>query len=173
MVKLNRATRATDWMPRRPIKAPVRYLSNGQPIVNPSLWMDRAEGYAKAVEESQRCHARAKNRPCSGLPRLESRGRQDNVPLETLGVFPMTGWPNQPADISDVEAVNRDQDSEQNQGVFNPVAWKVRLHQRKSAAGVVQGVLGVGRALPGGICGGAVASRHLVQAFGFGKTNAD
>ena len=59
-VKLLRDARATDWS-HGDTEAPVRYLSNGQPIVNPSLWMDR-EGYAKAVEASDATPEQ--NRPC-------------------------------------------------------------------------------------------------------------
>ena len=102
-------------------------------------------------------------------PRLEAEAaKTQRATLETLGVF--QDWlAKQPADISDVEAVNRFR--EENQGVFNTGAWKVRLHQ--ALLGVVQGVLGVGQSVAG--VAAAVSRQDApMQAFEvLSKTNAD
>lgn len=128
--------RARDWS-AGDVEEPVRYLSDGTPMVNPDLWLND-RGFEQAVEDSDATAAQ-KKQLLAKRPELAQAAAEEQLKvLKNLGVYDR--WEmQQPEGLSDVEKVQKF--TAEHEGLLSSGAWNVRLHQ--ALLGTAQGVYGL------------------------------
>jgi len=141
-INLLRDARANDWS-SGDTSAPVRYDSKGTILVNPDKYLD-ATAFKAAVEEAEGTQEE-KAAVLKQFPELNQRAAKAQIDtLRTLGVY--RDWEaKQPADMPEAEKLAKFR--EENSGVFNSGACKVRLHQ--ALLGVASGVVGLAQSAVG------------------------